>query len=158
MKNTAISHVSVQTPLGSWRLELQHGAITRFSPAPPEPDQLCPSDAPAAAEAVRQIQEYFDGNRAAFDLPLSPAGTEFQQAVWSALQTIPRGETRSYGELAAMLDRPKAARAVGGACHRNPILLLIPCHRVVGSRGELTGFAAGVEVKRWLLEMEMHNA
>lgn len=101
-----------------------------------------------------QLAEYFAGQRRSFDLPLRYAGTPFQRAVWEALLAIPYGETRTYGQLAHLLGRPNAARAVGGACHVNPICILIPCHRVVGAGGTLTGFAGGIEVKRSLLEME----
>ncbi|MDB6167973.1 MAG: methylated-DNA--protein-cysteine methyltransferase [Verrucomicrobia bacterium] len=102
----------------------------------------------------RQVAEYFSGERDTFDLPLAPAGSEFQQCVWAALQQIPPGETRSYGELAAALGRAGAARAVGRANATNPICLIVPCHRVIGSDGSLTGFAFGVEIKRKLLAHE----
>ncbi len=110
---------------------------------------------PARLAAVaRQVAEYFAGDRDAFDLPLAPSGTDFQQAVWKALQEIPSGETRTYGELAAALGHDGAARAVGRANATNPICLFIPCHRVIGRDGSLTGFAFGEEIKRQLLEHE----
>lgn len=101
-----------------------------------------------------ELEEYFAGARRSFDLPLRTAGTPFQRAVWEALLAIPYGQTRTYGELARALGRPGAARAVGGACHVNPICILIPCHRVVGAGGALTGFAGGLEIKKALLELE----
>lgn len=119
-------------------------------PAPdPSPEAL------ALWEKARgELAEYFAGGRRSFDLPLRAAGTPFQRAVWAELLKIPYGETRTYGELARAVGRPSAARAVGGACHVNPICILIPCHRVIGAGGALTGFAGGIEVKRSLLELE----
>ena len=100
------------------------------------------------------MMEYFHGMRKEFSLPLAPDGTAFQKSVWTLLQQIPYGKTLSYGALAKMLDRPKAARAVGGACHQNPIVIVIPCHRVIGSNGKLTGFGGGVALKEELLKLE----
>lgn len=104
--------------------------------------------------AISQLDDYFSGARMQFDLPLSPAGTEFQQQVWQTLLTIPYGQTTSYGELAKMINRPKASRAVGAANGANPIPIVIPCHRVIGSTGNLTGFGGGIPTKRWLLAHE----
>ena len=104
-----------------------------------------------------QLNEYFSGTRREFDLPLAPHGTVFQMLVWEALRAIPYGETRTYGEIARMIGRPKAARAVGMACHNNPIAVIIPCHRVVGSAGSLTGYAGGLPVKERLLALEKAN-
>lgn len=101
-----------------------------------------------------QLGEYFAGRRTSFDLPLAPRGTQHQEAVWKALCEIPFGETRSYGELAAHLGRPGAARAVGSANGQNPISIVIPCHRVVGADGSLTGYAGGTARKQWLLRHE----
>lgn len=101
-----------------------------------------------------QLKEYFAGERQAFDLPLDMRGTQFQKDVWEALLAIPFGETRSYGELAKKLGSPTASRAVGAANGRNPISIVVPCHRVIGSSGKLTGFAGGLDVKARLLEME----
>jgi methylated-DNA-[protein]-cysteine S-methyltransferase len=109
----------------------------------------------AAFDAVRaQLDEYFDCRRAAFDLPLDPHGTRFQRLVWRALQEIPYGETVTYGELARRLGRPSASRAVGAANGHNPISVIVPCHRVVGGDGTLTGYGGGIERKRFLLELE----
>jgi len=105
-------------------------------------------------EAVGQINEYIAGRRTSFDLKLAPEGTVFQKAVWSRLQQIPFGETRTYGQLAAETGNPNAARAVGMANSRNPIPLIIPCHRVIGSSGKLTGFAHGLEIKQRRLALE----
>ena len=106
------------------------------------------------AWAAGELEEYFDRRRKVFTVPLSPHGTEFQLAVWKALRDIPYGQTRTYGEIAGLVGRPKAARAVGMANHDNPLLIFTPCHRVVGKGGALTGFACGLEVKRRLLELE----
>ena len=116
-------------------------------------DQLIPDPARVAA-ARREVTEYFAGQRDAFTLKLAPRGTPFQQGVWAALRRIPLGETRSYGQLAAELGKPGAARAVGRANATNPIALIIPCHRVIGRDGSLTGFAFGEEIKRRLLAHE----
>ncbi|WP_313022713.1 methylated-DNA--[protein]-cysteine S-methyltransferase [Mobilicoccus sp.] len=106
------------------------------------------------AAARGQLAEYFAGERTAFDLPLAPAGTEFQRRVWAALLTIPYGHTWSYGELATRIGNPRASRAVGLANGRNPIGIVVPCHRVVGSGGSLTGYGGGLERKRLLLDLE----
>lgn len=108
--------------------------------------------------AVRaQVDEYFAGRRTGFDLPLRMEGTDFQRLVWHALQEIPYGETVSYGELARRIGRPSASRAVGAANGRNPISVVVPCHRVIGSDGTLTGYGGGIERKRYLLELEARN-
>ncbi|MBO5330240.1 MAG: methylated-DNA--[protein]-cysteine S-methyltransferase [Anaerotignum sp.] len=109
-------------------------------------------------ECKKQLEEYFAGKRKTFDLPLVPRGTEFQQKVWKALQEIPYGETRTYGEVAAAIGNPKAARAVGMANNKNPIGIIIPCHRVVGANGKLVGYAGGMEKKEFLLELERNNS
>jgi len=106
------------------------------------------------AEAVRQLRDYFEGRRRTFDLPLDPEGTDFQKAVWTGLNAIPYGETRSYAALAAAIGRPGASRAVGAANGRNPLSIVTPCHRVIGANGTLTGFAGGLPVKQWLLAHE----
>jgi len=111
-------------------------------------------DHPVLVETERQLGEYFAGNRRTFDVPLSFAGTDFQKRVWAALLAIPFGETRSYGEIADQLGAPGASRAVGAANGRNPISIIAPCHRVVGSNGKLTGFAGGLEAKAFLLDLE----
>lgn len=104
--------------------------------------------------AFEELEEYFLGRRREFDLPLSPDGTEFQKKVWAALREIPYGETRSYSEIAGQVGNPKAVRAVGMANHRNPIAIMIPCHRVIGKNGSLTGYAGGLDLKERLLKLE----
>lgn len=111
---------------------------------------------PVLALTVVQVRAYFAGERTTFSLPLAPRGTDFQRAVWTALTTIPFGETRSYLQLATQLGNPAATRAVGAANGRNPISIVVPCHRVVGADGSLTGFAGGIEAKAWLLRREGH--
>jgi methylated-DNA-[protein]-cysteine S-methyltransferase len=112
------------------------------------------SDHPVLAMTRHQLREYFIGTRRAFDLPFDVDGTDFQKSVWTALLAIPFGETRSYGEIARSLGRPGASRAVGAANGRNPLSIVAPCHRVIGSNGTLTGFAGGLEAKRYLLRLE----
>ncbi|MFT3964984.1 MAG: methylated-DNA--[protein]-cysteine S-methyltransferase [Sphingobium sp.] len=106
------------------------------------------------AETARQLDDYFAGRRRTFDLPLDFRGTDFQKSVWNALVAIPFGETRSYGEIARSLGRPGASRAVGAANGRNPISIVAPCHRVIGTNGSLTGFAGGLAAKDYLLRLE----
>jgi methylated-DNA-[protein]-cysteine S-methyltransferase len=112
---------------------------------------------PVLVETERQLGEYFAGKRKAFALPLDLAGTPFQKKVWSALLTIPFGETRSYGAIARQVGSPRAVRAVGAANGRNPVSIVAPCHRVIGATGKLTGFAGGLEVKAKLLEIEANR-
>ena len=109
-------------------------------------------------ECLRQLDEYFKGKRKNFDLPFVLSGSAFELAVWQELQKIPFGETRTYGEIASAIGRPGAARAVGGACKRNKLLLLVPCHRVTGCLKKLTGYIGGVERKRMLLALEKRAA
>jgi len=112
------------------------------------------AETPLIKKAAAQIEEYLNGKRKKFSLPLAMHGTEFQMDVWRALQTIPYGETRSYKEIAELIHRPKAVRAVGMANHRNPISIIVPCHRVIGHDGKLTGYGGGLPLKRRLLELE----
>jgi methylated-DNA-[protein]-cysteine S-methyltransferase len=112
---------------------------------------------PVLRQAVEELREYFAGERREFTLPLAPAGTPFQQQVWAALREIPYGATCSYGRIAGRIGRPKACRAVGMANNRNPIAIVVPCHRVVGASGALVGYAAGLEVKEKLLALESMN-
>lgn len=121
---------------------------------------FCPAQKPSIPESelekeiFRQLDAYFEGQSQEFELPFFATGTVFQLTVWEELLKIPYGETISYAELAARIGRPKAYRAVGGALHHNPVALLVPCHRVLGAKGKLTGFAGGTEVKAALLELE----
>jgi methylated-DNA-[protein]-cysteine S-methyltransferase len=111
-------------------------------------------DDAAIAEVRKQVNEYCSGERTEFELELAPNGTPFQRSVWDALLAIPYGETRSYGEIARAIDQPQAARGVGSANHANPIALIVPCHRVIGADGSLTGYGGGLPLKRALLEHE----
>ncbi len=111
-------------------------------------------DHPLLAQAARQLEEYFSGQRQQFDLPLAPAGTAFQRQVWALLPDIGYGQTISYGELARRLGRPSAVRAAAAAIGRNPLSIIVPCHRVLGANGALTGFGGGLPVKRFLLALE----
>lgn len=120
----------------------------------PRVTDLGPRDDTAFAEVVRQLGEYFAGERTEFDLPLAPRGSEFERRVWALLTKIPHGETRTYGQLAVELGEPGAAQAVGNANGWNPISIIVPCHRVVGASGGLTGYAGGLERKRFLLALE----
>jgi methylated-DNA-[protein]-cysteine S-methyltransferase len=149
---------TVQSPIGELTLASDGEALTglymadqRHRPELPAADR---DDDAVLAAAREQLAEYFAGQRHAFDLPLRPAGTPFQRAVWDALREIPYGETAGYGELARRLGRPGAARAVGLANGRNPIAIVVPCHRVIGAAGALTGYGGGLERKRYLLELE----
>ena len=108
-------------------------------------------------EAKKQLEEYFDGKRRDFDLPISLHGTDFQKKVWNVLRNIPYGETLSYGEVALRIGNPKASRAVGGANNKNPVMIIVPCHRVIGADGSLTGFGGGLPAKEYLLALEKGN-
>ena len=154
----AVKTTTMDTPLGLIRLYAEAGSMVGIDF--PGHDSGWPQGAaadaadPALAAAVRQLREYFAGGRTRFDLPLRPAGTPFQQAVWDALGAIPFGATCSYGEIAAAVQRPRASRAVGAANGRNTLPIVIPCHRVIGSNGSLTGYGDGMAIKRWLLDHE----
>ena len=118
-------------------------------------EETCASASTALlAQCERQLQAYFAGTLQAFDLPLRLEGTAFRLAAWQALQDIPYGQTRTYAQLAVMTGNAKACRAVGGAIHHNPIAIIVPCHRVIGAGGRLTGYAGGLDMKAWLLEHE----
>ena len=144
-------------PLGWVRISEENGAVTRLELLGAQLVRANQGSAPATPllrDAQQQLHQYFAGERTQFDLPLTPAGTPFQQAVWKELQRIPYGETRTYGQIAAAVGNPKACRAVGMANNRNPIGIIIPCHRVVGSNGSLVGYATGLDHKRQLLDIE----
>ena len=140
---------TIETPIGPLTLQADEAAVTaiRFGAGGAQ------DASPLLDAAEAQLREYFAGARRTFDLPLAPHGTAFQQRVWAALRAIPYGETCTYGELAA-IGSPNASRAVGMANHRNPIPIIIPCHRVIGANGTLTGYAGGLEIKRKLLALE----
>ena len=141
------------SPVGLLRLESADGArlcAVRLAAARTGPERPCP----VLAETARQLAEYFAGQRRVFDLPLAAAGTPFQQRVWAALRAIPYGQTRSYGQIAAAIGSPGACRAVGMANNRNPIMIIVPCHRVIGADGRMVGYAGGVRIKEYLLRLE----
>lgn len=155
MQNT---YLCFPSPIGDLWLCQTGGALTGLQAVPPaDPDALRQKETPLLTEAARQLDAYFSGRRRQFDLPLAPAGTPFQQKVWQALRAIPYGETRTYKEIALQAGSPRACRAVGQANHRNPIMILIPCHRVIGADGRLTGFAYGTDRKQFLLDLERRN-
>ncbi len=129
----------------------------RFNGKPPE-NGTRDETHPFLQSAVRQLQAYLAGELQEFDLPLDPTGTPFQMQVWKALRAIPYGETRSYVGIANAIGAPKAVRAVGGANGRNPIPIVVPCHRVIGANGALTGFGGGIEIKKFLLALEAQHA
>lgn len=142
------------TPLGQMALAEESGALTRlFLPGEGIP-RLVSRETPLLSKGRDEILAYLRGERRSFDLPLDPMGTPFQQAVWAELRRIPYGETRSYGQVAAGIGKPKAVRAVGQANHRNPLPIFIPCHRVIGASGKLTGYGGGLDLKQKLLELE----
>ena len=143
-----------ETPFGPMALEGET-ALTRLWLPGTLPDLRGRGEETPLLRAAREaLLAYFAGERRGFDLPLDPAGTDFQRAVWEALRAIPYGGTRTYGEIAAAVGRPKAVRAVGQANHVNPLPIFIPCHRVVGTGGALTGYAGGLDRKRALLALE----
>ena len=152
------SFTTIESPLGRLTMTSCAGVIDGLSMdgqrhAPPADPGLVRDERPFG-ELIAQLDEYFAGRATAFDIPLSTAGTEFQCRVWAALREIPHGETISYGELASRLGMPGASRAVGLANGRNPIAIVIPCHRVIGADGRLTGYGGGLERKAWLLRHE----
>jgi methylated-DNA-[protein]-cysteine S-methyltransferase len=152
----------VDSPLGALLVTGDGTAITGlFLPSgarPVRPQPKWQRDDPAFAEVARQLSEYFAGSRRAFELPLRPRGSAFQHLVWQTLRTIPYAQTTSYGAIAVELGQPGAARAVGLANARNPISIVVPCHRVVGANGSLTGYGGGLPAKRWLLGHELQHA
>ncbi len=132
----------------------ENNAITRVYFGAEKPAGFVKAETPLIKKAAAQIGEYLNGKRKKFSLPLAMRGTEFQMDVWRALQSIPYGETRSYKQIAELVHRPKAVRAVGMANHRNPISIIVPCHRVIGHDGTLTGYGGGLPLKKYLLELE----
>ncbi len=158
-----IFETTVETPVGGLRLLASDEALRaviwpqvdckqEMAVEPIECD-----DHPVLTSAARQLMEYFSGRRRVFDLQLDPVGTAFQLRAWSHLRDIPYGTTRTYGEQAAAMGRPTASRAVGAANGRNPLSIFVPCHRVIGADGSLTGFAGGLETKRFLLALEARS-
>ena len=147
-----IDKLYFDSPLGPLLLTAEQSGLTGLSPV--SSVRVSTACSPLLEEACRQLDQYFAGERRCFDLPLAPAGTPFQQRVRSAMLSIPYGQTRTYGWLAQQAGSPRAFRAAGQAAHRNPLPIIIPCHRVLGSDGSLTGFAWGREAKAFLLRLE----
>lgn len=141
----------IDTPIGHLRICEDEGAICVIDFTL---EALCPPETALLMEAARQLDAYFAGTLTTFDLPLRMEGTAFRMQCWEALCTIPYGETISYGEQARRIGNPKAVRAVGGANHHNPISIVVPCHRVIGTDGTLTGYGGGLGIKSWLLAHE----
>jgi methylated-DNA-[protein]-cysteine S-methyltransferase len=154
-----LTMMTIDSPLGPLRLFADGDELTGlYLPNQPAPEGAREARTPVLALAAAQLAEYFAGERRDFDVPLAPRGTGFQQRVWRELGKIPYGETRSYGDLARAIDRPSASRAVGAANGKNPISILVPCHRVIAGSGALTGYAGGIDAKRWLLAHEARPA
>ncbi|WP_411359564.1 methylated-DNA--[protein]-cysteine S-methyltransferase [Pseudidiomarina salilacus] len=147
-----VYQASMATPLGPLCITCNSQAVTsiEFTDKPTSIDD----DVPLLAQVKRELQEYFSGSRIVFEFPLQPQGTEFQQKVWQALRGIEHGQLASYGEIAKRIGSPKGMRAVGMANRNNPVAIVIPCHRVIGANGTLTGYAGGLDKKAWLLELE----
>ena len=156
-----LNMITMPSPLGLLRLYAQDDELVGVHL--PEPGDLpAPLAEPRESAVLRataaQLEQYFAGERHAFELPLAPRGTAFQERVWRALTAIPYAQTCSYGALARAIGRPAASRAVGSATGKNPIAIIVPCHRVIGASGGLTGYAGGLAAKRWLLEHELRHA
>lgn len=147
--------LSAESPLGRITAAEENGKITHLClSAASVPLQAQEKETPLLRETLEQIRQYFQGQRKTFHLPLNPSGTPFQQKVWQALLGVSYGHTATYGDIARYIAQSKACRAVGMACNRNPIAIIIPCHRIVGSGGKLTGYAAGLAIKKKLLDLE----
>jgi methylated-DNA-[protein]-cysteine S-methyltransferase len=153
--NTIENSVYYISPIGTLKITENGKAITsvRWDLTREEAVNNDPLT-PLLQEAVKEFQEYFNGTRKIFDLPIDPKGTTFQCRVWEAVSEIPYGETKAYGEIAQQVGNPKGSRAVGMANNKNPIVIIVPCHRVVGHDGKLVGYAAGLTIKQQLLELE----
>lgn len=148
---------TMDSPLGMLVITARHNAVTGVYTARHPLFKECQKYRgilPVLTAAINQLQDYFSGTRMVFDVPLNPVGTAFQRRVWTALTAIPYGQTNSYGAVANAIGAPKSARAVGMANSKNPISIMIPCHRVIGSGGNLTGYAGGIDAKKWLITHE----
>lgn len=159
---TQSAHTSIESPVGTLTLVATGKALSGLFMVdqrhrPPD-ERFGEPDPGLFGAAIDQLEAYFAGERATFDLPLAAVGTAFQRAVWDALRQIPYGETASYGEIARRVGRPGASRAVGLANGANPISIVVPCHRVVGADGSLTGYGGGLERKRFLLDLERRRS
>jgi methylated-DNA-[protein]-cysteine S-methyltransferase len=152
-----VTHTVVPSPIGPLTVVRDGDALVRLAMSPPEhldAEELGGRSDEGFADVVRQLGEYFAGERSSFDLPLRPVGSPFELAVWSQLTRIPYGETRSYGYVAKAVGEPGGAQAVGAANGRNPLAVVVPCHRVIGADGSLVGFGGGLPRKRFLLDLE----
>ncbi len=146
------------SPVGELTIGAYDSGITVIAfPGEMPTAQGAGNPSPLIREAVSQLRAYFAGRLVSFELPLNPAGTAFQKSVWQALLAVPHGATASYGEIAAAVGNPRAARAVGLANGRNPIAIVVPCHRIIGRDGSLTGYGGGLDRKRWLLAHEQRQ-
>jgi methylated-DNA-[protein]-cysteine S-methyltransferase len=139
------------SPIGILKIKATNDALTDIHYVR-EQGESTPNN--IIAKAIKQLEEYFAGKRTTFDIPLAPSGTEYREKIWQALTTIPYGKTTSYKDIATLTGNPKASRAVGGANNKNPISIIIPCHRVVGASGRMVGYAGGVDKKEFLLALE----
>jgi methylated-DNA-[protein]-cysteine S-methyltransferase len=149
------SIMTVESPVGPLSITVAEGALRSLHlDGASEAERGSRDDSAVLSSVVAQLDAYFEGTLHAFDVPLGGDGTAFQRAVWDALTRIPYGTVASYGEVARRVGKPSAARAVGAANHNNPIAIIVPCHRVVGANGSLTGYAGGVWRKEWLLKHE----
>lgn len=152
----------IYNELGAFCLTEKEGKVTQlgflgkeYAPGKADIPAGCTENLTFLGEQVKEeLAEYLSGKRKEFSFPVQPEGTPFQKRVWKALQDIPYGETRTYGQIAALVGSPRGARAVGMACNRNPVMIAIPCHRVLGSNGSLTGYACGLDIKKQLLKLE----
>ena len=149
-------HITLHTPIGMLVVSSRDGAVCSIRLAgidePPVTEQN--ETSPVLILATNELKAYFAGERQEFSFPMNGDGTPFQKSVWRALLQIPFGETRTYSEIAAAVENPKGSRAVGMACNKNPIMVAVPCHRVVGAGGKLTGYAYGTDLKQRLLDLE----
>jgi methylated-DNA-[protein]-cysteine S-methyltransferase len=155
------THTVVASPIGPLTVIREDGALVRLAMSPPGrfvDTELGERTDDGFADVTRQLGEYFAGERTAFDLPLRPVGSGFELAVWDQLTRIPYGATRSYGSVAAAVGEPGGGQAVGSANGRNPLAIVVPCHRVIGADGSLVGFGGGLARKRFLLDLEQRDS
>jgi methylated-DNA-[protein]-cysteine S-methyltransferase len=151
------THAVLPSPIGPLTAVREDGLLVGLWMGPPDTDDLGPEDDDAFADVRTQLDEYFAGTRTTFELPLRATGNKLQLAVWELIAAIPYGETRTYGDLARDLGDRTLAQAVGAACGRNPLPVVVPCHRVVGADGSLVGFGGGLDRKRFLLDLEQRE-
>lgn len=149
-----IHRLHFDSPVGALYLQADDSHLTRVSFTPSDEDYPQHTRQPVLTRAKQELTAYFEQGQRDFTVPLKPSGTDFQNRVWRALLTIPFGQTQSYGQIAQKINRPKAARAVGMANNKNPIVIIIPCHRVIGASGQMVGYGGGLSLKEWLLNHE----